>query len=345
MKRSLIALLHIGYWLIYTGLITLVMTLIGAGAHYHGKNFVFQEYAVLALLFAFIPGVLGFYTFYFLLFPRFLSKKKILPLILWGLVSTIAIAAFTELIAYFLIQSARWNVENCLGIGITLSLDIIPSGILGLVMRGFINWYNDIRLKEDLKQKNHDMEMALVKSQIAPHFLFNTINNIDVLILKDPVLASGYLNKLSDIMRFMLYESKSEKVPLTRELSYIEKYISLQKIRSDNPRYVKYSVSGDAGNAWIEPLLFIPFIENAFKYAVNKKAENAIIIHLNIAEDKITFECTNHYVNGLQVTPEHGGLGNELIVRRLDLLYGNRHTIEISDADQTYAVKLTLQRA
>src|SRR6185503_21279079 len=113
-------------------------------------------------------------------------------------------------------------------------------GTIALVIRGFITWYTEIKLKEELAQRNFEMELALIKSQINPHFLFNTINNIDVLITKQPELASLYLNKLSDILRYMIYETKTEKISLATELDYIEKYLELQKIRTTNPNYVNF---------------------------------------------------------------------------------------------------------
>jgi sensor histidine kinase YesM len=344
MKKSIITLLHIGYWIIFTSLITLVMVLIGASAGKTGNRFHFGEYFMIASLFGFIPGISGFYIFYHVLFPKFLGKKKILQLVAWGLSATVVIAALTELIAYFWVHHAIWNIENCIGIGITLALCIIPSGTLGLVMRGFINWYGDIKVKEDLRQRNYEIELALVKSQIGPHFLFNTLNNIDVLIIKNPALASEYLNKLSDIMRFMLYETKTEKIPLSKELSYIEKYIALQKIRSDNPNYVNYSASGNTEGILIEPMLFIPFIENAFKHSPNKKTENAIMIRLRVEKDKITFECSNLYIPDGHNSPDHGGLGNDLIRRRLQLLYGNRYKLDVNNANNTYHIELTLPK-
>jgi sensor histidine kinase YesM len=102
-------------------------------------------------------------------------------------------------------------------------------GIVALVINGFITWFNEIKLKELLKEKNNEMEMAMIKLQLDPHLLFNTINNIDALILKDSATASDYLNKLSDIMRFILYETKTDKIPLSKEIEYIDKYIALQK--------------------------------------------------------------------------------------------------------------------
>jgi LytS/YehU family sensor histidine kinase len=129
-------------------------------------------------------------------------------------------------------------------------------GIMALVTRGFITWYGELKLKEELKQKNHEMEIALVKSQLDPHFLFNTLNNIDILILKNATEASNYLNKLSDIMRFMLFETKTDKVLLSKEIEYIEKYIDLQKIRTANANYVNFEIVGSPKGKTIAPMVF-----------------------------------------------------------------------------------------
>jgi LytS/YehU family sensor histidine kinase len=209
-------------------------------------------------------------------------------------------------------------------------------------MRGFITSYGDIHLKEELNRKNYEMELALMKAQINPHFLFNTINNIDVLIQKDATKASAYLNKLSDMMRFMLYETKTEKIALAKELHYIEQYIELQKIRTSNPNYIKYEVTGESDNLVIEPMLFIPFIENAFKHAENKRIENAIHISIAIQKQSIRFECENAYSDEPQLKPEHGGLGNDLIERRLALLYPDKHSFTTTNKNGLYKVILVI---
>lgn len=151
-------------------------------------------------------------------------------------------------------------------------------------------------------------------------------------------------------MRFMLYETKTEKIPLTKELTYIEKYIDLQKIRTANEHYVNYSVEGDTGSIRIEPMLFIPFIENAFKHAIDKKLENAVLIRFLIDRDKIVFVCENKYSQAHSDRPhsdrpDHSGLGNGLIGKRLMLLYPGKHELEIITENETYKVKLTLSDA
>jgi LytS/YehU family sensor histidine kinase len=215
-------------------------------------------------------------------------------------------------------------------------------GFVALVIKGFITWFNEIKLKEALREKNHEMEMALVKLQLDPHLLFNTINNIDALILKDTVAASEYLNKLSDIMRFILYETKADKIPLAREIEYIQKYIDLQKIRTANENYVNLQLKGDSRNKFIAPMIMIPFIENAFKHTTNKKTENAITVHIEVNEQSVSLLCENKFESKAKAPQQYGGLGNELIEKRLQLLYRGRHTLEVRKTDDLYRIHLTI---
>lgn len=219
----------------------------------------------------------------------------------------------------------------------------VLSGSVALVLKGFLTWYEEIKLKEALLDKNHKMEMALVKSQLDPHFLFNTINNIDVLILKDVNEASKYLNKLSDIMRFMLYETKPDEIPLEKEIHYIEKYIELQKIRTSNSNYVNYSVTGDMKNKNIAPMVFIPFIENAFKHTNNKKFEDAITIKIEITDNQVALKCVNKFDPTRQMKGNDNGLGNELIVKRLNLIYPDQHELRVEKSEKEYTIELTIQ--
>jgi two-component system, LytTR family, sensor kinase len=231
-----------------------------------------------------------------------------------------------------------------------LAIVALVNGILALVMRGFITWYGDIRLKEELNRRNVEMELALIKSQLSPHFLFNTLNNIDVLIGKDADRASDYLKKLSDMLRFMLYETKTAQIPIARELGYIEKYIELQRIRTSNPDAIDYIVEGQPGGLMVEPMLFIPFIENAFKHG-QWRENHSIRVRFVLGAEKIVFNCENTYGShdgaavrgGVLDSPAGlGGLGNALIRKRLLLLYPDRHTLNINAGNQLYQATLTL---
>jgi len=239
-------------------------------------------------------------------------------------------------------DAGRHGRSTAVTVIVAMTLIGLITGIVALVIRGFINWFNEKKLREALKEKNHEMELTLIKSKIDPHLLFNTINNIDALIIKDAVEASNYLNKLSDIMRFMLYETMSEKIQLSQEIEYIEKYISLQKIRTANINYIHFTVSGDVGNKSIAPMIFIPFIENAFKHTTNKKLENAITVNILITDNKIKMVCENKFDSKPKVRLINSGLGNELIQKRLQLIYADKHLLEINKNDELYSVHLTI---
>ena len=345
MKKSVVVLLHIGYWVMYLLLVTMLFMVANMDKRHITLKFwshvmFFRPFGFAAIL----PAIFGFYTFYFVLFNKYLIKKKMTKLFLSASIFALIGAVITQIIIYFTFRGTtiNWGLDDIIPMGLLLTFISLANGAMGLVVRGFITWFNDIKFKLELNRKNYEMELALVKSQINPHFLFNTINNIDVLITKDAVRASEYLNKLSDIMRFMLYETRPAKISLNKELTYIEKFIELQKIRTTNPHYINYTVKGDATHLMIPPMLLIPFIENAFKHAENKKAENAININLDIEHEKFIFKCENSYNQNTQRAHEHSGLGIELIKKRLALLYPGKHKLTITNNNELYKVALSL---
>jgi len=352
MKKSFIILLHTGFWACYFILIAIILAVYYRSSINVGN----QESRILnalksLFLFAFIPSFISYWSYYFILFPRYLQHKRVFLSIIHGI--TISTAA--AMIGYILI---RYSIESgymidmdhggkpgrstAITVIVAMTLIGMVSGIVALVIKGFINWFNEKKLKEALKEKNHQMELALIKSKLDPHLLFNTINNIDALIIKDAVEASDYLNKLSDIMRFMLYETMAEKILLSQEIEYIEKYIALQKIRTANADYVHFSVTGNIGNKMIAPMIFIPFIENAFKHTNNKKLENAIAIHIIISNKTIQLVCENKFDSKPVVKQPDSGLGNELIQKRLQLIYPEKHVLEVNKTNELYTVNLTI---
>jgi len=348
MKKPVITLLHIGYWVVYLLLLIIILLCLTLGTNLKAQPFFTNiRFDIFFSAFAMVPGVLGFYSFYTILFSRFLARKQILFFFIAALVTSLlcglAGALSLTALSWYKIGVGVFadGFSSAIPVIIIMSVVALLNGVVGLVMKGFVSWYDDIKLKEELSEKNHATELALIKSQLDPHFLFNTINNIDVLIEKDAGRASQYLNKLSDIMRFMLYETKTTGIPLQKELAYIEKYIELQKIRSANPNYISYTVNGCSKNMMITPMLFIPFIENAFKHSANKKTDNAISIHFDLGDDTIIFECENACISN-HLNEAYNGLGNELIKKRLLLLYPGKHTLETMGNEDMYKVKLQL---
>ena len=347
MKRSFIIALHIGYWILYFLLLMLFILFMQAGGIKNPSHSQQQVIGFIKIMssFTIVPALLSFYTFYNLLFSKYLSKKKITALCFTGLITAL-IAGLAGALGLGLLNNGailKYNGYKEISFMVLfMSILALIHGVIALVMRGFINWYADIKIKEQLQLRNFETELALVKSQLNPHFLFNTINNIDVLIEKDAAKASLYLNKLSDIMRFMLYETKTEKIPLEKELAYITKYIDLQKIRTVNLNFVNYTTEGEPGNWMIAPMLFIPYIENAFKHSVNKKNDHSIIVRILITANTVNFYCENHFSENQLSDYEEGGLGNELIKKRLDLLYPGKHILNVEKLDNIYKVQLSI---
>ncbi len=350
MKKSFVILLHTGFWACYFILIA-IMLAVYYRSSIHVRN---QEFRILnalksLLLFAFIPSVISYWSYYYVLFPKYLQHKRILLSLIQGIFISLMAALFGYILIRYSIESGymkdmddggKHGRSTAIIVMVVMTLIGLVTGVVALVIRGFINWYNEKKLKDELKEKNYEMEMALIKSKLDPHLLFNTINNIDALIIKDAGQASNYLNKLSDIMRFMLYETKADKIHLSQEIEYIEKYISLQKIRTANLNYVHFAVTGIVDNKYIAPMVFIPFIENAFKHTNNKKLENAITINIIIKDATTQLICENKFDPKLMLKQKNSGLGNELIQKRLQLIYPGNHILEVHKKKRSVYSKL-----
>jgi two-component system LytT family sensor kinase len=346
MKRYVIILLHFAYWIIYSGLISFSIFAVAiTGKDKNGVPWAYSIFTTETVVFLFVFFIFGpaltFYTSYFVLFNRFLQKRKIFKLIIFGIV---AVMAAGLLCAGILFLIYRWRFQRGdIAPGVVMVICLMPGlhAVMGLITRGFVTSYEDIFVKEKLKNENLEMQLALIKAQINPHFLFNTINNIDVLISRNAEKASSYLNKLSDILRYMLYETQSEVAHLSREIEIIEKYLDLQKIRTNNQSYIEFNVTRK-GDPEIAPMLFMPFIENAVKYNSNKKEEHAIQINFEADNERIYFKCKNAYTKESIDNKMKGELGKELAEKRLRLLYPGKYKLDIHDTGLTYDVNLLL---
>jgi len=206
------------------------------------------------------------------------------------------------------------------------------------------DWYQKKEEKKDLERQNLQSELKLLKNQINPHFLFNTLNNIDSMIKKNPDCASQSIVELSEMMRYMIYEANVEKVPLKKELDYIENYLHLQKLQYGNQELVEYTLIGDPAQTEVAPMLFIPFVENAFKHCTNKETKHAIRLSFLFNTDKIRFEAMNIADKARVISKDKtSGIGLDTIKRRLEILYPQRHDLQIQEINDYFCVSLTLK--
>lgn len=286
--------------------------------------------------------IANFYIFYLVLFPQFIKSQRLRQFVLFSLLITLVSAGLGALMIKFIpfvgVIKISFGVmlANVL-LGIIIN-PVVPCGIISIT-----SWFIERYQRQNLEKTNLETNLALLKAQINPHFLFNTLNNIDVLIEKDAAAASVYLKKLSDILRFTLYESPSETVALSEEIKYIGQYIDLQKIRTSNTDFVSFAVEGSTDNLRIPPMLFISFIENAFKHCTDKKINNAIEIDIAIGDGEVHFTCSNAFDQAAQLTQPKSGLGLDLIRNRLELLYKQNYQLKIDKTEERFTVTLTVK--
>ena len=186
-------------------------------------------------------------------------------------------------------------------------------------------------------------ELALLRSQVNPHFLFNTLNNIDALIRKDPEKASDSVLKLSGIMRYFIYEANTDKVPLQKEIDYLESFIDLQRLRYRNTDFILYTRSGNSEGLMIAPMLFVPFVENAFKHGTRRNLVPGISINLAVTPGKVRLEVWNYFEGNMNGNNHIGpGIGLANVEKRLHLLYPDKHKLEILKQDDRFSISLEI---
>ncbi|MBT8219331.1 MAG: histidine kinase, partial [Bacteroidia bacterium] len=206
-------------------------------------------------------------------------------------------------------------------------------------------WLRHQRDVQVLETQTMQSELNFLKTQINPHFLFNTLNNLYALTLKKSDKAPEIVVKLSEMMRYMLYECNERRVPLTKEVNYLKNYLDLEKLRQGDDVRIKFQVHGEITDQQIAPLLFIPFLENSFKHGItNTLHEGYVNILLDAEEDHIRFEIENSKPETMpaETHKKSGGIGLKNVRRRLNLMYPNKHDLNIKDTPRSYGITLDL---
>lgn len=199
-------------------------------------------------------------------------------------------------------------------------------------------------LVDQLQSDKLRLELDQLKSQIQPHFFFNTLNNLYALSLQGSPQTSVSIANLSSIMRYVLYEAREEKVLLAKEISFMHSYLGLERIRHSDEQLIQFGVQGNPNGIMIEPLLFLPLIENCFKHSLHHKIPgNQVQILLNIEEEEIIFQTSNLKIADPSTARQEGGIGLSNVRKRLELLYPKRHLLIVTEEDSRFIVTLTLQ--
>ena len=214
---------------------------------------------------------------------------------------------------------------------------VLLGSVVGLCI--FKKWINDVQHMNELHQANLRTELAQLKSQVNPHFLFNTLNNLYVLMKTDTEKASQVLLGLSDLLRYQLYDSAKEKILLSKDIDFVQNLLSLEKIRKNDFEY-KIETKGNINGVGLPPFLFIPFVENAIKHGTSAVGHSYLKLSFCVNNNKLHFYSENS--KPLTKRNVIGGLGLGNIKRRLELLYKNDYSLNIADNKENYIVNLTI---
>jgi LytS/YehU family sensor histidine kinase len=282
--------------------------------------------------------LLLFYTNMYWLAPKLLFKNKY-ALYCLSILSIIIIVSIT---IYYI---GRYFVDSDTDIS-SLNIPLFATLIVVLIaasssIKLFQKWVLDKQLIYDLEKSKISTELEQLKNQINPHFLFNMLNNANVLTKKDPEKASQVLMKLSDLLRYQLYDSARDKVLLTSDIRFLEDFLNLEKVRRDSFDFV-ISKEGDLNGVQIPPLLFISFVENAVKHNNDSEKSSYVNLFFNIGNNQLFFKCINSKPILKAINTRSGGLGLVNIKRRLELLFPSSHVLKIEDNPETYCVTLTI---
>lgn len=221
-----------------------------------------------------------------------------------------------------------------------LLLALLVIGI-NLAIKLFFRSIQNEREMKELEQENLNSQLQYLRYQISPHFFMNTLNNIHALVDIDPELAKDSILRLSKLMRYMLYEGDKPTIPLEKEIGFLSQYISLMRLRFNDSVKISFSVPESVPEIEIPPLLFISFVENAFKHGVSYQKNSFIEVSVSFIDGRLTFTCRNskHKEAG---TGKTGGVGMNNTRHRLDLLYGQEYTMDVEDNDNEYSVRVEI---
>jgi len=285
------------------------------------------------------------YTNILYLIPHYLFTRKTFLYVVFLLTGIVLITP-VYISLQLLIYSNYPDIANLYYTNISsiILLEIFVA-ILSLLYAIIVDWMKKRSEVLELYTTNIETELNFLKTQVNPHFLFNTLNSIYALALKKSDEAPDLILKLSEIMQYMLYDCNEDSVPLDQELSYLKNYLDLEKFRKGTNNEITFTVEGDPEGKSVAPLLFITFVENAFKHGVNNVDKGYVRIHFRILEDQLHFEIENSVSPQIHLYKLHsgqGGIGLENVRRRLKLLHPGQHHLEITKNIDRFRVELTI---
>lgn len=276
------------------------------------------------------------------LIPRLLYRKKFISFVF----TYLALILVSSIIKMYITGSIA---EGNPGINLKERVynNVIPHFFLvtaGVAIKLIIDYIGIQKRLVEVAKEKAESELNFLKSQINPHFLFNSLNSVYFLIDKKNTEARKALHTFSEMLRYQLYEVKGEKIPIEKEISYLRDYIELQRLRKDETSSISLDIEEGLPGFSIEPLLLIPFVENAFKHLSNRSRQNEIHVGLSMKHGLMQFRVRNTTDGRTKpAVPGSGGIGLNNVKRRLELLYPGKHQLQIGEKNGWFDVQLEIK--
>ncbi len=288
-----------------------------------------------------IYHILLFYFNVYFLYPKLVNRKLwwLYPPIIAGI---IAITWFGKL--YF-IQLADPSFIVTAANRRIIFFPPVPFIIAGIIFRVITGRIQAEKRQKEQQAERLATELKLLRSQVSPHFLFNMMTNMVALARQKSDSLEPSLIKLSDILRYMLYEAGEEKFALSKEIEYLKNYIELQQLRFGEDVDVQLQIDKEYPDCYIEPMLLIPFVENAFKHGIGMVRKPFIKIFIGVKEQQLYFSVCNSYNKHNQSKDKNSGIGLDNVKNRLQLLYPGKYDLSIKDKNDVFSIVLKLDLA
>ncbi|GAB3905540.1 hypothetical protein GCM10028803_36550 [Larkinella knui] len=303
--------------------------------------------------------MLATYVTLYLLIDKFLTRKRYGYFLAYLVLSMLVVGMLQRLVAYCFIYPLYFPSALSAPVFFVPKILIYTFVVYSMVaipatVHLMKKWYIDQQLTQELRQKTQKLasekleaELKLLKSQIHPHFLFNTLNNLYALTVNGSPKSPEIVFKLSELMSYMLYDSNLPQVPLKKEIQYIENYITLEKIRYGDRLDVSLNIYTPLDGILIAPLIILPFVENSFKHGVSQQLESVWVrVDVLTNDNVLIFKIENSKSPNPPVSASnaHAGIGLQNVRQRLDIIYGTRYSLQLFSEDETYLAVLKIER-
>ncbi|MFN8354137.1 MAG: histidine kinase [Spirosomataceae bacterium] len=239
-------------------------------------------------------------------------------------------------------ESLFWSKKSVFSLGWCIFFTTMAAGV-ALATKLTKDWYVDQQIHKRLLKEKMAAELKFLKAQLNPHFLFNTLNNLYGLTLKNSTQAPDVVLRLSQLMHYMTYESNQDRVSLAKEVEHLHNYIELERLRYDDRLRLTFEVEGDLQQYYIAPLLILPFIENTFKHGASEQTVEAWIqIEIKVDSNQMNFKIVNNKQPFALKKRTTSGIGMQNVVKRLELIYPSQHTLHVQEEDTVFTVNLNI---